>query len=346
MLVPAKKLPDLNYPHYKKWYNTKSWLSSDASIYQGFATRAGQHMSPCEPIIRGWGSSTTPTRASVDYSSSSITAIDLTTPCYMLAGTSVSDLVGDALVGLDYYNPPLLMAQDIIALGASRETYDATTPLGALFGRVLAINHTFTFVNYSRFPLEIFYAVLPYQAPYVNIESLTQPHEDLQNSQYRKIVVRGVRDAGDRGAKRDVKITANLQQIFPDAYDMPPAMHGGNVVAEAGEGPWFSCRDGTGGTVSMFGTVPPGQSLLAVNPHTVSEAPAVYPPALSCRIYTKLQMPYNLGTTVWETAPDGGDMTINSYTVHTDMSWLVEYINTSSKNNVHPGEEAYPNQTA
>ncbi len=57
-------------------------------------------------------------------------------------------------------------------------------------------------------------------------------------------------------------------------------------------------------------------------------------------------MPHNIGTTSFEVAASGGDLTTNSYTMHADMSYLVEYINVTSALTAHPGEGAYPSQVA
>jgi hypothetical protein len=77
--------------------------------------------------------------------------IDITTPAYMLTGTSPDDTTGDSLVGLDYYNPPLKMAKDIGAMYRMYSGGDQTTK-PFMSCRVLAINHKLTFINYNIHP--------------------------------------------------------------------------------------------------------------------------------------------------------------------------------------------------
>lgn len=340
MLVPAKPLPDLQYPHWKKWYNTKSWLSNLGTQYTPFQVEAGQHIHAANSFQRNWHVDTPPTRGVLNYTVTE-EGMDLTTPCYMLAGTETSNTLGDTLIGLDYFNPPLQMAKDIFSLADQRLMAVSTNQ--SMWCRVLAINHTFTVVNYSRFPLEMYYAVLPIGTQYEDLEVTTVPHRDLGNSQYRKIVIRGVRDAGDRGAKKDIKISANLQQIFPHQYDMPPGIHGGDTLAEFGGSPWFGVLPTQ--TASIMTSVPPGQTVRGDQFETAS-AKQEQVPALTCRFYGKLQFPMNIGTTTFTAAPTGGDTDSNSYTIHSDMSWLVEYMNVNSIATVHPGEKAYPDQVA
>ncbi len=286
LMVPARKLPNLDWPHWKKWYNTKTWLSGAFDLYEPFVAEAGQHIVSAKPAVRAWHLSTPPGRALVDYSNAYI-GLDLTTPTYMLAGTTTTNATGDTLVGLDYYNPPLEMAHDINSLAPHRDLYELSTTQLALYARVLAINHTFTVVNYSRFPLELYYAVLPWGSRFDDIENTTTPHADLKNSQYRKVVIRGVRDAGDRGSKRDIKISANLKQLFPNEYDLPPSHHGGDTTSETAFSPWFGLRDNTS-TTSMYATVPPGQSAGAGGPNLQTTAFDNSCPTLLCRFYGKL----------------------------------------------------------
>ena len=342
MLVPARPLPDFNYPHWKKWYNTKSWLSNLVGQYTPFQVEAGMHIHAANSMERLWHETTPPTRNVLNYTVGT-GGLDLTTPCYMLAGTEATDnTLGDTLIGLDYANVPLAMAHDVSALAASKLIVSGTTH--SLWARVLAINHTFTVVNYSRFPLEMYYAVLPHGTVFKDIEAKTVPHADLGNSQYRKIVIRGVRDAGDRGSRKDIKIAANLQQLFPHAYDMPPGMHSGDATDELGPSAWFALQN-THATAATIATSPPGQ-LIDTLRFSNTAATDLQVPALKCRFYGKLQFPMNIGTTGFTAAPTGGDTDNNSYTIHSDMSWLVEYVNMNQLENIHPGEKAYPDQVA
>ena len=337
MLVPAKYLPNLRYPHWKKWYNTKTWLSNSSDHYNPFETGAGRHIFAANSAKRDWHEGTVPARSVINYTVKE-QGIDLTTPAYMLAGSDVSNTTGDTLVGLDYFNPPIEMAHDVFSLGQNK---NAGVLAGMnLLGRVQAINHTFTIVNYSRFPLEVYYAVLPFGSPFTDIEAASAPHADLEGRQYRKIVVAGVRDAGDKGARRDIKISANLASIFPNVYDIGPMAHGSTSVS--GVGGWFGLLDTV--TSSIMVTEPPGQSDVTTA-YDRSSAHDQNIPALMCRFYAKLQMPMNIGITSAQTDATGGDLTINSWTLHADMNWLVEMVNVAGQGEIHPGEQAYPDQT-
>ncbi len=338
MLVPAKWMPDLEYPHWKQWYNTKVWMSNATAVYSPFVVEGGRHIHGANPAQRLWHPTTTPGRTLVDYTTD-VAGIDLTTPAYLLAGTTTTDATGDAEVGLDYFNPPLQMAKDVFALAQQQSTGEATTRR-TTWGRVVAINHTFTIVNYSRFPLEIFYAVLPIGAQFEHLEATTVPHADLVGTQYRKFVVGGVRDAGDRGSRRSFPVAANLKSIFPFQYESGPGIHSG--TGNEGESAWFGLNNAT--TSSIITTMPPGQST-STTQFDESAGTVRQLPALVCRIYGKLQTPINVGTTIVGTGTLG-DTDTNSYTIHADMSWLVEMINVSRLSIAHPGEEAYPDQTA
>ncbi len=332
-LVPAKWMPDLRYPHWKKWYNTKTWMGASTDDQGGHLVRGGRHLTDVNQARRLW------TRDSPGAARTVGSLIDLTTPYYMLAGT---DLTNDTLVGMDYHNPPLQLAQDMGAFidmnlaGTLAETHSA------MVFRVLAVKHIITFQNFNRFPLEIFYAILP-TGYNVNVtSSSTVPHEDMEGSGMRKFVIPGVRDVGDKSMKKELEIAFSLPEIFPWAYAKEAGHTNSDATTSVDNSPWVVINKDSGSTDSWYSTVPPGQITANIQDPDLAVYQAI--PSLNLRMFSKLQIPLNVGVTT-EAEGTGGDVTTNNFYIHWDSSWLCEMVSRHRHTGqAHPGPKAYPSQ--
>ncbi len=241
-MVPAKWVPNLFYPHFKQWYKTQTYMSGAVTHLEPYISLSGTHRSSMIPARRDWHGTTAPARTSV-YATNEI-GIDITTPAYMLAGTTTTDATqGDTVVGLDYGNVPLQMHKDINALSQVRQTIFDSTLEKVLYARVNAIKHTFTFQNYGRQPVEIYYTILPTGYPFVDISQSTAPGLDQEQSQYRRITILGVLDSGDKAQRRSVNVGINLAKIFPQSYDLGPQQHNDNITTgNYSSSPWMALQ--------------------------------------------------------------------------------------------------------
>ena len=324
-------MSDHDYPREKKWYNTNTYFSSSANDLIPFVVPTGTNRQAMNPYERRWAEVTAPARTPA-YSAIG-RGIDITTPAYMLAG-----LVENCVVGLDYANCPLDMYNDI-------KTMDAISSLGpgddaTMFGRVLAINHTFTFQNYSRFPLEVFYTIVPHGVEFEEIAETGNPASDISKSMYRMKIIPGVKDAGDKPIKRSIDISMSLPSLFPDAYQQRPGEHAGDSSSEESSSPWFIISDDI---PQVIRTCPPAQ--LDITDWTASSSVAHNdaPPGLFMRFYCRLRTGLTLGTTVQGTEANA-DTTTNGTVIHGKMSWLVDFIRTKQISIPHGGSKAYPSQ--
>ncbi len=342
IMVKARPMPDLMYPRFQKWYSTSTWIGSIATKYKGHAVSGGRTMQPTFFANRAWSLITPPARSAVAFDTT--VAMDLTTPFYMLADTIGSGVGEDTIIGPDYYNLPIKLHQDLAAMGQlSKISTDNFRPM---FMRVLAIKHQFTFINYSRFPLEIFYSVLPVGHQWNGISGTT-PHNDMVTHTFKKIVVPATRDAGDKGQKATIDLSMNLKALFPEAYDLPPGPEMTSTTAALSvqsTSPWISLDPGAT-TVSVMRNIPPGQ--IADDSHSTPDFATSKPVAgLRLQWYGKLQQPRDVGTTTEDTDHTGGDFTGNNYDVHCKAAWLVDMCKVSNLDLAHTGEKAYPSQVA
>lgn len=338
-------MPDLMYPRYEKWYNTTTYISSSLSTYLGHAAAAGRNFTTPSVAQRLWHVNTPPARILTPFSA--VDAVDITTPAYMLAGLQVTDpeTFEDTLVGLDYANPPLKMQKDIASLD---QAFDTLIANGAtLFGRVLAIKHKFTFSNFSRFPLEVYWAILPVGHIWTTPTGLFQPHVDIMSQNYSKIVVPAVRDANDRSQKRTIDIAVNLKKLWPNEYNMRPGVNMSGTTAGGSSGnsnsPWFGLHNST--TSAIIRNFPPGQVA-----DDSKSTPDLNVAGATCGLrlqwFAKLQNPRDLGFTTEDADHSGGDFTGNNYDVHANMSWLVDMMRVGLHPLIHQGEKAYPSTAA
>lgn len=338
-------MPDLRYPRFKKWYNTTTWISRTPGTYLGHIAKGGRNFYPTSISERDWHLTAPPTRSTSVFDATQ--AFDLTTPAYMLADTDgATATTEDTLVGLDYYNPPIDLYQDAAALNAMSKLGNNNHKY--LFARVLAINHQFTFQNNSRFPLEIYYTILPVGYLFNVMPDQYTGHNDMVTHTFKKIVVPAIQDANDRGQKRTIDVKVNLQAMFPDLYQMKPgiAMTGTTVGTSTihGYSPWLSC-DPSATANAFFRNVPPGQ--FGNDAHSTPDLSTTGPVAgLRMQWYAKLQQPRDVGLTTEDADHSGGDYTGNNYDVHLRASWLVDLCKTGNLDNPHLGEKAYPNNVA
>lgn len=344
LMVKARKMPDLMYPRYEKWYNTSTYISSAQGTYFGHSAAAGRNFVTTLFVERNWNNATPPARS--ERVMDSTLAIDITTPAYMLAdttgGTSVTE---DTLVGLDYCNVPIRMFKDIAALEQHTDTNIAGS--STMFGRVLAIKHKFTFVNHSRFPLEVYWAMLPVGHTWPTPTGSFEPHVDIMAQTYSKIVVPAIRDANDRSQKRTIDIDVNLKRLWPNEYNLRPGvnMSGTSAAASANESnsPWFGLHFST--TSATIRNFPPGQLSddSKSTPDFNSSGPTC---GLRLQWFAKLQNPRDLGATTEDADHAGGDYTGNNYDVHANMGWLVDMMRVGNQPLIHAGEKAYPSTAA
>lgn len=347
IMVPAKKMPDLRYPHYVGWYRTIVPLSSDPTIYTGHAVTAGRNITDVPFVQRRWHVNVPPARTADAFDAN--VAMDITTPFYMLASTIGSAAgVEDTIIGPDYYNLPLRLNQDLEAMNQVAELDEAASE--PLYIRTIALNHKFHFTNYSRFPLEIYYCVLPvgYEFNVMSSPVATMTiMDDMSGHQtFKKIVIPAVRDAADRGKKRTIDLSISMKSLFPDAYDMLPGPEltaSTQTTSTDSRSPWIAVRPGTS-TESVMSNIPPGQveNEVWTSPTLASSRPHA---GLRLQWYAKLQNPRDLGITT-DAAGTGGDYVGNNYDVIADCSWKVEILRTTSFNHPHTGEKAYPSQVA
>lgn len=344
LMVKAKPMPNLQYPRFTKWYNTSTYISSATATYLGHIAKAGRNFSPTTVAERHWHASTPPARVAAPHTTTS--AVDLTTPAYMLGGTDGNTAsTEDTLVGLDYYNPPIKLFHDIDSLDTQSDLAAGTNV--SAFMRVLAIKHTFTFINHSRFPLEIYWAMLPVGYLWPVPTGTFDPHVDIMAQNYKKITVPAIRDANDRSQKSSIDIDVNLKQLWPHEYDMAPGvnMSGTDAAASAANGnsPWLNIHHST--AVSTFRNIPPGQIA-----DSSKSAPTFGTNGPTCGLrlqwWAKLQQPRDLGSTTEDADHAGGDYTGNSYDVHAKMAWLIDYMRVGHEPRIHLGEKAYPNSVA
>ncbi len=341
LMVKARKMPDFMYPRYEKWYNTSTYISESVTTYLGHPCGAGRSFVTPKIAERDWHATAPPVRALRSFDTTR--AVDLTTPAYMLAGNQPTDpeTFEDTLVGLDYTNVPIRMAKDI---GALEEHFDTTVSLGnTLYGRVLAIKHKFTFSNFSRFPLEVFWAILPVGHLWPAPVGSFVPHADIMSTNFSKIVIPAVRDANDRSQKRTIDVAMNLKKLWPMEYNMRPGvnMSASTAAGSANESnsPWFALHDSqTSGVIRNF---PPGQ--LADDSKSTPDPNSSGPTCgLRLQWFAKLQNPRDLGFTTEDADHAGGDFSGNNYDVHANMSWLVDIMRVGLQPAIHPGEKAYP----
>lgn len=344
IMVKARKMPDLMWPRFQKWYRTTTWISEDANKYVGHQVKGGRNFQGTAWGRRPWHTNTPPTRVETEMSAD--VAFDLSTPFYMLADTAgATSVTEDTIVGPDYCNLPIKLHQDLIAMNAHTATAGANER--SMFMRVLAINHKFTFVNHSRFPLEIYYSVLPVGYRFENLSTQFAAHQDMVGLAFKRIVVPAILDAQDTGRKKSVDLSVNLKKLWPDAYDLPPGPEMTSTTAALSthsRSPWISLIPGATTTCVML-NIPPGQigDDSWASPDLATATPVC---GLRCVWYGKLQTPRDVGATTEDTDFVGGDYVGNNYDVHLDASWLVDVCRTGTFHQIHTGEKAYPNNAA
>lgn len=345
IMVKPRQMPNLNYPRFTKWYNTIVPISSNTAHYEGHEVKAGRNFNSVAWARRQWHVSTPPSRTSSIFDAST-SAVDITTPFYMLAGTTGNTAsTEDTIVGPDYCNLPIQMHHDIKTMDTQSSTVEVNSR--ALFMRVLAINHKFTFQNWSRFPLEVYYTVLPIGFKFPILQSIFDPHPDMSKLSFKKIVVPAVRDVGDRSKKTTIDLSMNLQKLWPEAYLLPPGtqMTGTTAASSANSNsPWITLIPGNTSVCEMA-NIPPGQ--IADDSFGTPDLTANRPVAgLRLQWWAKLQNPRDLGSTTETNDASGGDYTGTNYDVHWSASWLTDIIRTTNDEQPHTGEKAYPNTVA
>lgn len=346
LMVKAKSLPDLMYPRYQKWYNTSTYISTSVATYLGHPAAGGRNFAPTIIAERFWDQTNPPSRVLTTLSATA--AMDITTPAYMLAGlqTTGQSTTEDTLIGLDYSNPPIRMFKDLSALQRHADLDTATRQ--DMFVRVLAIRHKITFVNHSRFPLEIYWAMLPVGHKFPDPTGQFAPHVDIMAQTYSKITVPAIRDAGDRGQKNSIDIDVNLKKLWPHEYDIAPGnnMAGADATAalDNANSPWMSTEPGSSAQ-AMISSFPPGQ--LATD---AQSTPDFQLSGSTCGLrlqwFAKLQNPRDLGVTTEDADHAGGDYTGNNYDVHANMGWLCDIMRVGTNPAIHAGLLAYPSTAA
>lgn len=329
LYVRPSAFPNFSHPNRKGWFRTITAFSPTTASNGPYISASGANVEPVVFGTRVWNKTVPPGRTAPN-------SLDLTTPSYKLAGT---DTTKDSVVGIDHYYPPLDLSRFIRVQAYG----DMSDEPNSTFMRVLAIQHHFKIRNFSRFPLCIYYSVFPvgYEPEDLNTAA---PLEDLSYSSYKKVTIPGVGDAGNKPRTGDINITMNLEKLFPDAYELPPEMKGGDSTgtADNSASPWV--RVGDNHISSQYLTCPPGQSTqdpvldTAVLAHTHS-------PALRLKMYSKLDTSMYLGDTLVGTAADG-DTDTNGFTINASMNWLVNFVNMVQNTTGHIGTKAYPNQDA
>lgn len=342
LMVKARPMPDLMYPRYQKWYNTSTYISSALDTYLGHPVAAGRNFVSTVIAERDWHQTAPPARAANTHSTTN--AMDITTPAYMLAGTAGLTDSEDTLVGLDYANVPIRFFKDVEALDAHHGVDTGNLPT---FARVLAIKHQLTFINHSRFPLEIYWNFLPIGHLFPVPNGILVPLIDIMAQTYSKITVPAIRDAGDRSAKNTIDVDVNLKQLWPNEYAMAPGQNMTGATAAAStdhaNSPWMSVHNST--TSATFRNIPPGQIR---DDHNSTPDFSINGPTCGLRLqwFAKLQNPRDLGVTVEDADHAGGDYSGNSYDVHAKMGWLIDYMRVGNATQIHKGEKAYPSAVA
>lgn len=324
-----RSFPDLGYPHRKGWFNTKTNFSEVPETASMYEAPSGVNTSGVLFSQRRWSVGAPLARNTTD-------SLDLTTPAYMLAGTTTTT---DSLVGLDFHNPPLKLYEHLFAMNNVND--QAGT--GQSYVRTLAFKHKLHITNFHRFPLKIYYTVYPsgYEPDTIG---QAVPTKDLTNGPYQCIIIPPVRDGGDRGRSRTLTLTQNLQKLYVNGYEKLPFQNSNIQSADTTheETPWIKTDATT--TDSMYRGCPPGQR----NPETPSNS---VPddngpnPALFLKMFAQYDFPVHLGETTTTTTGDGRIDTAG-FTVEGDMNWLVEYVCSKRDAVGHRGERAYPDQTA
>lgn len=343
IMVKARPMPNFRYPHFQKWYSTTTWLGSATTAYNGHMVSGGRNFQPTLFAQRLWHVDTPPARSAAAFSTT--VAMDLTTPFYMLADTAGGTAsTEDTIIGPDYCNAPIAMHQDLLAWHQVAKL--ASDNFRPIFARVLAIKHTFTFVNNSRFPLEVWYTVLPIGHLFNAKEGAFAPHNDMTTHSYKKIVVPAIRDAGDRSKKISIDLSMSMPSMFPDEYQITPGPEMTSTTAALSvdsRSPWISMDPGAT-TNSIYRNIPPGQ--IADDSHSTPDFATTKPTAgLRLQWQAKLQEPRDVGVTT-EGSSTGGDYVGNNYDVHAKCSWLVDCIKMSNLDQIHTGEKAYPSTVA
>ncbi len=328
--APCKYLPDLSHPRWKRWYSTKTYFSQSTTDLVVYAAPSAQNLAKMTFARRNYAdAAAAPARSTSD-------DMDITTPAYMLAGTNAALLTGDELVGLDYFNPPLNMKQDLEMLGTMNQVDQADS--ARMFSRVLAINHKFTFINYNKHPVKIYYSMLPTGWTFDDLDAPTTPQDDLSRSSYRSIVIPAVQDQNDRGVTRDLKVSMTMSTIFPEAYEHPPMTRGGALTTEDMSSPWIGTTD----QARAYITSPPGQ---ITNFYQTTVQQDKQAPGLNMRFYMQTMSGINVGVPSTTTAAEGL-LTTNGVVMMGAMNYLVEHSLVRPLNKAHSGSKAYPLQTA
>lgn len=328
LYAKGRPFPDISYPRRRGWFNTKTNFSGDTTTADMFLAASGGNLTKLNLAKRGWALSTPPARAAVD-------SLDLTTPSYMLAG---SNALNDAIVGLDHYNMPLDLSNYLFAL-------NNTNDLGARgqgFMRVLAYKHKLHFTNFHRFPLKIYYTVYTWgNEPGDLVTNETTLMPDVTNKPYYVFTVPPVKDLGDRGSKRTLDLTMNLQNLFKDAYEIPPMTTNDTTSAvDFGDTPWIQVDATT--TACQYTTCPPGQIQQTVGSSIQNSSR--FQSAVYLKMFARVDFPVNMGVASGVT-PTGGQIDTSGFTIEGDMNWLVDFVNVTKNSIAHRGENAYPDQT-
>lgn len=327
MIATPRWLPDLQYPRWKQWYNTKTWLSPVVTHLEAHLPKSGRNLIELNFANRPWlTGNPAPARATTE-------DFILEHPYYMLSGTTTTL---DSLVGPDMYNMPLKMDRDI-------RNMDLSYAVGNndLMFRCLAFKHVFTFVNYNKHALEIYYQVGPTGTPFENLAALGTPHLDMEGAPAMKFTVPGVLDTGDKGVKKSLILAEKMSDIFPLAYQQRAGVSGSTAGTASSSGtPWVSVNSSL--TDSNYATMPPHQAAGTTSTGTQ----VALPPSLKVRFNHKLQVPFGIAAAATTDTNALGEFTGTGFHLHVDSSWLVDIVNITGAHVGHPGEKAYPSQVA
>lgn len=323
----AAPFPNFSYPRRKGWFGTETNFSSDTATGSPHMASSGANVTRVFFAVKNWNK-TAPLVRAMDGT------LDLVTPSYKLAGTSTTQ---DAVIGIDHNNLPLALSRFI----RSSAFANIAAASNSTFMRVLAIKHHFQIRNFSRFPLCIYYAVYPTGYEPEDLDTST-PLRDLQYSAYKKVIIPGVRDAGDKARKGHINLSLNLEKLFPQQYENPPNVKAGDLTSEEVPSPWMRVQ--WSDTIPQIITAPPGQQ----SPPTLTDTSpndTPFPCGLNLKMYAKLDTDMYLGSTVPGTATSG-DTDTNGFTIAANMNWLIDYVNMTQDTENHEGPKAYPDQTA
>lgn len=346
----ARKWKSNDYPRFEAWCSNDTWLCNSTAFLTPYSVPSGQHAATLSFAQRAYGTGAAPARSTTN-------KLFLGWPYEKLAGTTLTDATGDTLIGPDFYHLPYRL-HAAIAEWASVHTRRLTDE-GLMEGyiRCLAYKHTFTFYNYNRHTMRLYYRVNENWGGTSNLfESIMTSGAPVELHRYNvaHVDIPGVLDSGDQPKRMQLVLKRNMAGMYPEIYKVDP--DDGHTVVSPQTQSWVPMSPLTHQNTSITNqivltplqlkTVEPDDTLT-----TGFEDPAsklAHNVQFAARLLTGL----NVGVTD-ATVGTGGSVATNGLMVHMTSAWKMEWM--AARGAVGIGQDlynrnqrakAYPDQAA